>query len=130
MRDLLRGYADSGGTVLLSSHLLHEIEVVADDIVVIGHGKIVARGTKADLLASAGTVVRAPELPELQRALAARGLVATPSGDGALHTEADPTRVGQVALEAGVAVSELRPADGGGLEQLFLTLTAREEVAA
>ena len=51
MRDLLRGYADQGGTVLLSSHLLHEIEVIADDLVVIGNGRIVAQGTKADLLA-------------------------------------------------------------------------------
>jgi ABC-type multidrug transport system ATPase subunit len=55
MRDLLRGYADRGGTVLLSSHLLHEIEVIADDLVVIGNGRIVAQGTKAELLASAGT---------------------------------------------------------------------------
>src|SRR3954467_4724263 len=47
MRDLLRDYADRGGTVLLSSHLLHEIEIVADDIVVIGQGRIVARGTKS-----------------------------------------------------------------------------------
>ena len=46
MRDLLRGFADRGGTVLLSSHLLHEIEVVADDLVVIGKGRIVAAGTK------------------------------------------------------------------------------------
>ena len=59
MRDLLRGYADRGGTVLLSSHLLHEIEVIADDLVVIGHGRIVAQGTKSDLLAPAGTIVRA-----------------------------------------------------------------------
>ncbi len=43
MRDLLRGYADRGGTVLLSSHLLHEIEVIADDLVVIGNGRIVAQ---------------------------------------------------------------------------------------
>ena len=59
MRDLLRGFADRGGTVLLSSHLLHEIEVIADDLVVIGNGRIVAQGTKAELLASAGTLVRA-----------------------------------------------------------------------
>ncbi|MDO9455442.1 ABC transporter ATP-binding protein, partial [Nocardioides sp.] len=51
MRDLLRRYADAGGTVLLSSHLLHEVEVVADDLVVIGNGRIVASGTKAELLA-------------------------------------------------------------------------------
>jgi ABC-type multidrug transport system ATPase subunit len=46
--------------VLLSSHLLHEIEVIADDLVVIGSGRIVAQGAKSDLLASAGVVVRAP----------------------------------------------------------------------
>ncbi|MDX6326898.1 MAG: type transport system ATP-binding protein, partial [Nocardioidaceae bacterium] len=57
MRDLLRGYADRGGTVLLSSHLLHEIEVIADDIVMIGLGRIVSLGTKTDLLCEAGTVV-------------------------------------------------------------------------
>ena len=54
MRDLLRDYADQGGTVLLSSHLLHEIEVIADDLVVIGNGRIVAQGTKAELLEAAG----------------------------------------------------------------------------
>ena len=58
MRDLLRGYADRGATVLLSSHLLHEIEVIADDLVVIGNGRIVAQGTKAELLEAAGTLVR------------------------------------------------------------------------
>jgi ABC-type multidrug transport system ATPase subunit len=50
MRDLLRSYADRGGTVLLSSHLLHEIEVIADDIVMIGNGRIVSQGTKTELL--------------------------------------------------------------------------------
>ena len=47
MRDLLTGFASQGGTVLLSSHLLHEIEVIADDLVVIGNGKIVATGRQA-----------------------------------------------------------------------------------
>src|SRR3712207_4497441 len=58
MRGLLRDFADRGGTVLLSSHLLHEIEVIADDLVVIGNGRIVAQGAKSDLLESAGTHVR------------------------------------------------------------------------
>ena len=58
MRDLLRDFANRGGTVLLSSHLLHEIEVIADDIVVIGNGRIVAQGTKSELLQAAGTLVR------------------------------------------------------------------------
>ena len=55
MRGLLRDFADRGGTVLLSSHLLHEIEVVADDLVVIGNGRIVAQGSKDDLLRTAGS---------------------------------------------------------------------------
>ena len=61
MRDLLRDYADHGGTVLLSSHLLAEIEIIADDIVMIGQGRIVCQGSKADLLQAAGTVVRASD---------------------------------------------------------------------
>ena len=54
MRGLLRDFADRAGTVLLSSHLLHEVEAVADNLVVIHHGRIVAQGGKADLLASSG----------------------------------------------------------------------------
>ncbi|QWF21974.1 ATP-binding cassette domain-containing protein [Nocardioides sp. LMS-CY] len=132
MRDLLRGYADQGGTVLLSSHLLHEIEVIADDLVVIGQGRIVAQGTKAELLASAGTLVRTRDVPTLADALAAAGLTFSHLTD-ALRVEADPDVVGQVALGAGVALTELRAADGAGLEEMFLELTAetqREGVAA
>jgi ABC-2 type transport system ATP-binding protein len=61
MRDLLRSYANRGATVLLSSHLLHEIEVMADDLVVIGNGRIVAQGSKTELLHAAGTLVRTPD---------------------------------------------------------------------
>ena len=124
MRDLLRGYADRGGTVLLSSHLLHEIEVIADDIVMIGHGRIVSRGTKTELLHAAGTVVRATDLPHLERALNAWGLTTSLTGDGALRTDADAALVGTVALEARVALTELRAAEGAGLEEMFLELTS------
>jgi ABC-2 type transport system ATP-binding protein len=124
MRDLLRGYADRGGTVLLSSHLLHEIEVIADDIVMIGHGRIVSQGAKTELLHAAGTVVRAADLDRLERALTAWGLTTCPSDDGALHTDADAALVGTVALEAGVALTELRAAEGAGLEEMFLELTS------
>jgi ABC-2 type transport system ATP-binding protein len=123
MRDLLRGYANQGGTVLLSSHLLHEVEVIADDIVMIGNGRIVARGSKADLLGAAGTIARAPDVFALKQALDASGIATTVTAEGALSTDADPTRVGQAALAAGVALSELRTADGG-LEDIFLQLTA------
>jgi ABC-2 type transport system ATP-binding protein len=124
MRDLLRGYADQGGTVLLSSHLLHEIEVIADDLVVIGRGRIVAQGTKAELLAAAGTLVRSTARDDLARALTASGITHTTADEHTLRTDADPELVGKVALQAGIALRELRPADGAGLEEMFLDLTA------
>jgi ABC-2 type transport system ATP-binding protein len=133
MRDLLRGFANRGGTVLLSSHLLHEIEVIADDLVVIGQGRIVAQGTKSELLESAGTVVRAGAVADLRRALSSSGIHTVPSGDDALRAEADPELVGKVALAAGIALTELRAAEGAGLEEMFLELTAetsREGAAA
>ncbi len=127
MRDLLRAYADQGGTVLLSSHLLHEIEVIADDLVLIGHGRIVAQGTKTELLQGAGSIVRSTEAPTLLAALDAAHVVRTVRADGAVHTQADPARVGEIALAAGVALAELRPADGAGLEEIFLELTAESQ---
>ncbi|HNV40464.1 MAG TPA: ATP-binding cassette domain-containing protein [Ornithinibacter sp.] len=133
MRDLLRGYADRGGTVLLSSHLLHEIEVIADDLVVIGNGRIVAQGTKAELLASAGTVARASDAVALASAVERAGHAVTVHADGSIHTEATTEQVGVAALAAGLALTELRAADGAGLEEMFLELTAdtqREGAAA
>src|SRR6478735_4319125 len=128
MRDLLRSYADQGGTVLLSSHLLHEIEVIADDIVVIGNGRIVAQGTKLELLASAGTLVRTPQVALLSAALTIAGVDYTEhdsSGpNGTLRVEAEAAVVGQLALKAGAPLVELRPAEGAGLEEMFLELTA------
>jgi ABC-2 type transport system ATP-binding protein len=124
MRDLLRGYADRGGTVLLSSHLLHEIEVIADDIVMIGLGRIVSMGAKTDLLHHAGTVVGAADLLALELALTQRGLTATTSDGSSLHTDGAAALVGQVAFDAGIALTELRAASGAGLEEMFLELTA------
>ena len=132
MRDLLRGFANKGGTVLLSSHLLHEIEVIADDLVVIGNGRIVAAGTKTELLEAAGTFAGAPDVATLATALIGAGHTAEQSLGG-IRTDADPAQVGRIALAAGVPLTELRPADGAGLEEMFLELTkdnAREEVAA
>jgi len=131
MRDLLRGFADDGGTVLLSSHLLHEIEVIADDLVVIGQGRIVSQGSKAELLAAAGTLVRTADVDRLARALHEAAVVTTPI-DGGLRADADPELVGATAHRAGIALRELRAADGAGLEEMFLELTAqtsRDETA-
>lgn len=127
MRDLLRQYADLGGTVLLSSHLLHEIEVIADDLVVIGRGEIVAQGTKQELLATAGTVVRSPQVGPLRHALVGAGLAVHDSGQDGLRVESDPDVVGRIALTNGIALVELRPAEGAGLEEMFLQLTAQTQ---
>ena len=110
-----------------------EIEVVADDLVVIGNGRVVAQGPKADLLATAGTVARARDTAALAVAMEQSGLAFTAHADGSVRTDASPDEVGQAALDAGVALTELRTADGAGLEEMFLELTAdtqREGAAA
>jgi ABC-2 type transport system ATP-binding protein len=138
MRGLLRDYADRGGTVLLSSHLLHEIEVVADHLVVIGNGRIVADGSKRELLAAAGTQVRSPDPGRLREALTQASFTVTSStsaeSDGTrpgtatvLRVDADPGAVGLIAHQAGIPLIELRDADGAGLEEMFLELTAETQ---
>jgi ABC-2 type transport system ATP-binding protein len=126
MRGLLRAYADRGGTVLLSSHLLHEVEVIADELIVIGQGRIVAQGAKTALLQTAGTFVRSVDPTALTRALEQSGISVTPSGEG-LRSDADPADVGKVAAAEGIALVELRSADGAGLEEMFLQLTAETQ---
>src|SRR3954464_14450369 len=77
MRGLLRDFADRGGTVLLSSHLLREVEAVADHLVVIGGGRVVAKGDKDDLVSATGTYVRALDRDALDEALRRTGLTGT-----------------------------------------------------
>lgn len=132
MRSLLRGFADEGGTVLLSSHLLHEIEVIADDLVVIGRGRIVAQGAKQELLATAGTSVTSTDNQRLGEALAGQGVSVTAVGQK-LRVDAEPIVVGKVALQHQIVLTELTSAGAAGLEDMFLQLTAgdaREGVAA
>ena len=133
MRTLLAGLAAQGRTVLLSSHLLHEVELVADDLVLIGRGRIVAQGRKADLLAGTGSVATSPDPALLAQALERAGVAVRGVDGGAVTVDADGARVARVALDAGLLVTDLRPAQGARLEQLFLELTAgtdRSEVAA
>jgi ABC-2 type transport system ATP-binding protein len=106
---------------------------IADDIVRIGQGRIVCQGSKTELLQAAGTVVRSPDSARLHRALVAAGIAATESGDGAFRTGAGITEVGRAAHKEGVLLTELRTSDSGGLEDMFLELTAdtqRERTAA
>lgn len=125
MRGLLRGFAEDGGTVLLSSHLLNEVELVADDMVLIGQGRIVAQGDKKALVEASGgggTMVAAEDAAALAAALGRAGLEHAPAGLG-FRVKASPAQVGRLALEAGLVLVDLRPAEGG-LEELFLSLTA------
>src|SRR6185312_4389834 len=119
MRDLLRDYANHGGTVLLSSHLLNEIERVADEIIVIGHGKIVAQGTKEELLAGVGTFVRSTDDEALRTALSGAAIGATAAATGGLLVEAEPVDVGRVAAASGIVLVELRNGGSRGLEEMF-----------
>jgi ABC-2 type transport system ATP-binding protein len=124
MRSLLRAFADRGGTVLLSSHLLHEIQIIADDLIVIGRGRIVAQGPKEELMKGgrAGTFVRATDGAGLAAALESAGIVASAEGEG-FHVEAAPEQVAQAAADAGVVLVEIRESSQGGLEEMFLELT-------
>jgi ABC-2 type transport system ATP-binding protein len=124
MRELLRDFADRGGTVLLSSHLLHEVQALADRVVIIDLGRIVAEGSLADLLESSGTVVQSDDDVRLGSALEHAGLEARPAIAGGFVVEAPPRIVGRAALDGGVALSRLAPSRDSGLEQLFFDLTA------
>ena len=124
MRSLLRDHAARGGTVLLSSHLLGEVEHTVDRLLVIGGGRIVADGPVASLLGTDGVSVRAADAGALARALTGAGFEVAPGADGALVvTGASPADVGAVAAAGGHALTDLRPLQRG-LEDVFFSLTA------
>jgi ABC-2 type transport system ATP-binding protein len=107
--------------------------MIADDMVLIGRGKIVARGTKGELLQTRGTYVKPEDAAALLQALQGAGIEAIPSGDGGFRAEVDPVDVGRAAARAGVVLVELKPAEGAGLEEMFLQLTSddsRESITA
>ena len=126
MRSFLRGFAARGRTVLVSSHLLGEIEQTADRLVVISRGRCVYQGGLAELRASrrARVLVRCADPVRLARELGASGVVEIDTlPDGRLGVaDADAVRVGDVALAAGVAVYGLVQ-ETIDLEQLFFQLT-------
>ena len=123
MRGLLRNFADRGGTVLLSSHLLAEVEAVADRMMIIGGGRIQAQGTRAELLTESGTIVEAADLAALDAALHRAGLATHPADGDRRLVEAKPEVVARAAMADGVVLRRLAPAEGAGLERLFFELT-------
>jgi ABC-2 type transport system ATP-binding protein len=130
MRGLLRGFADRGGTVLLSSHLLAEVEAVADRMIIIGGGRIQAQGTRAELLTRSGTVVEAGDVAGLDLALDRAGLAAQPVGEDCRLVDAEPEEVARAAMAGGVVLRRIAPAEDAGLERLFFELTADAASAA
>jgi ABC-2 type transport system ATP-binding protein len=129
MRELLRGFADRGGTVLLSSHLLSEVEAVADRMLIIGGGRIQAQGTRAELLTASGTIVEADDLAALDAALHRAGVATHPAHGDRRLVEAEPEVVAHAAMANGILLRRLTPAEDAGLERLFFELTAAPELA-
>lgn len=129
IRRFTRDLADEGRTVLVSSHLMSEMEQTADRVVVLGQGRLIADAPLAELLAgrATGTVrVRGPEpagLAALGERLTAEGATVSPDGPGFSVAGATAARVGDLAHELGVRVHELTPV-AASLEEAFLELTA------
>ncbi len=131
MRALIRRLGQGDRTVLLSSHLLGEVEQICDRVGVIRRGRLVAQGTLAELRGREGLLVRADPLQNA-RYIAARldGVREASVVDGALRLSVNPARAAEInrkLVSAGIDVSELRPAEQS-LEEVFLELTGGETV--
>jgi ABC-2 type transport system ATP-binding protein len=127
LRDFLRAFTARGGTVFISSHVLAEVAQLADEVVIIHHGRLVTQEPLETLIARAagGTIVCAPEAERLDGLLAEAGIEATQVEEGQLRVAATPERVGEVAAAAGIVLHELRT-EGATLEEVFLALTSEE----
>jgi len=125
----LRDFAARGGTVLLSSHLLGEVQATVDRLVVIGSGRIVASGSLEELLAGGRTVVRGLDPSALAATLRTAGLQVDRAADGTLIVDAGTEQVGRLAAGAGQVLLELRDGSGAGLEELFFELTQTQSAA-
>jgi ABC-2 type transport system ATP-binding protein len=127
MRQLLQGLAKEGRTILVSSHLLSEMELLADDIVIIAAGKLITQGPVEQIVNSmqgkSHIRVRTPKPTELTSALGEIGATVTQNGNGSLLVSgADAPAVGGVAFRAGVELHELTT-ERLDLEDVFLELT-------
>jgi ABC-2 type transport system ATP-binding protein len=129
LREFLKTYADQGNAVFVSSHLLSEMAQMADNVVVIGKGKLIADTSISQLLSDNGNssiVVRSPKLSMLERTLHGKGVEVT-KVDGSLHvTGLEMDAIGKLAFESGVPVYELSQ-HRASLEEAFLQLTAGSE---
>jgi ABC-2 type transport system ATP-binding protein len=129
VRNLVRYLASQGRTVFLSSHLMSEMALTADHIVVVGRGRVLADAPVADIVASAQgstTRVRSPRAAELEDLLRRHGASVTSGPDGLLEVGGATTaQIGDAAAAAGIALHELTQVRGS-LEDAYLQLTADE----
>jgi ABC-2 type transport system ATP-binding protein len=128
LRELLRSLAAEGRTILISSHVLAEVEQVADEVVIIHRGRFVEQASTAELFARAGggIRVRSPAADRLKAILGEAGLT-VPSAEGDLLVVRDATteRIGELAAEHRIVLHELA-AEKSTLEEAFLELTDHE----
>ena len=125
LRDLLRLRAANGNTVFVSSHLLAEVEHLADDVVVINRGRLVATGA-IDELRTRTTLVRTPATDHLTTLLVEAGAAVRPFEGALLVSGLSPAEIGDRALAARIAIHELS-SSSGSLEELFLDWTDTDE---
>ncbi len=127
LRGLLRYLAGQGKTILVSSHLLAEMEQTVDDIIIIANGRRVAQGPITELRGEPTALVRSTDPDALRSALLVGGLTAETRPDGALTVRTgDLARVGQLAFQGQVPLTELRNLTSD-LEALFFQLTESPE---
>jgi len=125
IRSLMRRMAAEGRAVLMSSHLMSEMELTADHLIVIGRGRLIADMTmKAFIEAHSDreVLVRSPQIAELRRMLASAVNVRTDGPDGLLVTGLEPAEIGALAAAGDVELHELT-ARQVSLEQAFMDLT-------
>ncbi len=129
LRGFLRHLSSEGRTILISSHMLQEVEQTVDDVVIIANGRLIKQGPISELHGEATSLVRSADASALGTALERAGLAASPADDGALTVlTGDLRQIGEVALAAGIAVHELR-GQSADLEALFFQLTESPENA-
>lgn len=130
LRQFIKDYADAGNGVFVSSHLLSEMAQMADNIVVIGKGRLIASTSIQQIVAQSshnGVIVRSPHLSKLERALKGEGITFSKSASNELQVMGVKTDdVGKLAFQAGVQLNELS-GRAASLEEAFLELTAGSE---
>jgi ABC-2 type transport system ATP-binding protein len=126
IRELLRGFAAAGRSVFVSSHLLSEMALMADQLVVIGRGRLIASGPVGDFVKSSrhnSVLVRSPQATDLAEALTERGATVEAVEPGLISvTGLDAAAVGDVAFDRSIRLHELAPR-AATLEQAFLEAT-------